>query len=194
VSLQTRANQLQLLSLTRPTTPHTFWEVSLYFITSWKRDLKFSLHCIEYRNPENFHDYLEGQSRGRNSFSQWRANCKTGIKWFINHLRNKYVAYIDMILNKEDNSHAPKHKPICHPRSGRVFYIIQAHYRACQLLVDTSDIGCWATRHSHHYSALVFPIASMFIIFECFLTNPSHPQGEHEVLVSTFTAFYFFWV
>lgn len=35
-------------------------------------------------------------------------------------------------------------------------------------------------------------IASMFTMFECFLTNPSHPQEEHGVLVSTFKALHFF--
>lgn len=37
-------------------------------------------------------------------------------------------------------------------------------------------------------------IASMFTMFECFLTNPSHPQEEHGVLVSTFKALHFFCV
>lgn len=34
-------------------------------------------------------------------------------------------------------------------------------------------------------------IVGMFSILECFLTNLSHPQEEHEVLISTHKAFTF---
>lgn len=34
-------------------------------------------------------------------------------------------------------------------------------------------------------------IVSMFSVLECFFTNPSHPQEEHGVLISTYKAFTF---